>query len=958
MSSNDKDKDDKAISVPVVDEKNGDEKKKAEKLAAEELSEEDKALKEGLELAVTRLKEDDTSLHKQALDHLITEIKSATSSMTSVPKPLKFLRSHYDTLKSVYESWPLMHSMKRLMADVMSVLAMTMAEPGSRESLKFKLQGTVVNVSSWGHEYVRSLAGEISEEFNQRMLDAPADDEADVDDLMTLVDDIVPFQMKHNAEAEAVDLLVEVRQLNKLVESPVVDERNYERVCLYLLRSAGFIADPDDLETLYDTAYRIYKMQGKLTDALRVAIKIDNSELVKGLFSKEIGADAVQKTQMAYILGRSRSHILLELGEEDEEESERLNEIIGNCYLSDQYLSVVRQLDLAAPKTPDDIFKTKAGEGLGPGGRSRLNTAAAGGGAGVDSARANLASTFVNAFVNAGHGSDKLMLEDGSDWLFKNRGHGMQSAAASLGMLLMWNVEEGLNQIDKFFHDGDDQVKSGACLGVGLISCGVRNESDPALALLTDYIESSTASASVRTASACGLGLAYAGAQREEVKELLEVVVANTETANITEVSMAALSLGLVYVGTCDDDIGSVLLQRLMEASDEELTHTSSRFMCLGLGLLYLGKGERAEAVLEAVRTIEHVRGKYAEATLETCAYAGTGNVLKVQQMLRLCTDHLTEQTQAEHQAVAVLGIALTAVGEEIGTEMTLRTFEHLLHYGELPVKRVVPLALALLYVSNPEYSVVDQLSRLSHDQDPDMAQCAILGLGLISAGSNNSRVSGLLRQLAEFYAREANHLFMVRIAQGLNAMSKGLCSLNPFHSDRLLLNGPGMGGILVLLHACLDLKGTILDKFHYLLFFLAPAMNPRYLYLLGAAEDSSSSSSSAGSVVVGASSGAVEEGAAAAAAVPTSGTATADALAAGEALQNISTNVRVGQAVETVGQAGRPKTITGFQTHKTPVLLGFKDRAELAGSEYVAASSVMEGVVLVEKVPEEPKAD
>ncbi len=30
-----------------------------------------------------------------------------------------------------------------------------------------------------------------------------------------------------------------------------------------------------------------------------------------------------------------------------------------------------------------------------------------------------------------------------------------------------------------------------------------------------------------------------------------------------------------------------------------------------GLGLLYLGKGERVEAVLEAVRTIEHARGRY-----------------------------------------------------------------------------------------------------------------------------------------------------------------------------------------------------------------------------------------------------------------------------------------------------------------------------------------------------------
>ena len=73
--------------------------------------------------------------------------------------------------------------------------------------------------------------------------------------------------------------------------------------------------------------------------------------------------------------------------------------------------------------------------------------------------------------------------------------------------------------------------------------------------------------------------------------------------------------------------------------------------------------------------------------------------------------------------------------GEEIGSEMTLRTFEHLLHYGELPVRRAVPLALALLYLSHPDYSVVDQLSRLSHDADADIAQCAILGLGLVAGG-------------------------------------------------------------------------------------------------------------------------------------------------------------------------------------------------------------------------------
>lgn len=42
-----------------------------------------------------------------------------------------------------------------LLADVMSVLAMTMANEGSLESLEFRLQGSKGGIDEWGHEYVR-----------------------------------------------------------------------------------------------------------------------------------------------------------------------------------------------------------------------------------------------------------------------------------------------------------------------------------------------------------------------------------------------------------------------------------------------------------------------------------------------------------------------------------------------------------------------------------------------------------------------------------------------------------------------------------------------------------------------------------------------------------------------------------------------------------------------------------
>lgn len=59
-----------------------------------------------------------------------------------------------------------------------------------------------------------------------------------------------------------------------------------------------------------------------------------------------------------------------------------------------------------------------------------------------------------------------------------------------------------------------------------------------------------------------------------------------------------------------------------------------------------------------------------------------------------------------------------------------------------------------------------------------------------------------------------------------------------------------------------------------------------------------------------------------------------------------------MGAAVETVGAAGRPKSITGFQTHATPVVMGVKDRAELGDDTYLALSSVLEGVVVLKPNP------
>lgn len=113
------------------------------------------------------------------------------------------------------------------------------------------------------------------------------------------------------------------------------------------------------------------------------------------------------KKQLAFLLARQQINI--------ETEDEEILDILNNTRLSEHFISLARELDVVAPKVPEDIYKShleniRPGQGL----------------ANVDSARQNLASTFVNAFVNAGFGNDKLMLtsEDSESWIYKNKSHG------------------------------------------------------------------------------------------------------------------------------------------------------------------------------------------------------------------------------------------------------------------------------------------------------------------------------------------------------------------------------------------------------------------------------------------------------------------------------------------------------------------------------------------------------
>lgn len=94
----------------------------------------------------------------------------------------------------------------------------------------------------------------------------------------------------------------------------------------------------------------------------------------------------------------------------------------------------------------------------------------------------------MTGFVNAGFGTDNLITVKGNKWIYRNKEHAMFSATAALGLVYMWDVEGGLTPIDKYLYSAEEHIRAGALLGIGILNCRVVNDCDPAIAILTEYL--------------------------------------------------------------------------------------------------------------------------------------------------------------------------------------------------------------------------------------------------------------------------------------------------------------------------------------------------------------------------------------------------------------------------------------------------------------------------------------
>lgn len=620
---------------------------------------------------VTALYDQDVEIRLQSIQMIKSEITSSTSSMTSIPKPLKFLRLHYEALKDYETKLADSDRFKPSLRDLLAVLVMV--TPNTTDTtLHWVLLGSKKNITDWGTEFIRFLCGDIANEYLNRL-----DNQKSFEDLIELVGMIVPYLISQHCENEAIDLLLEVEKLDSIMD--FIDQNNYKKICLYLMASSNYGADTDEMRSILEITYNIYSKFKEYANALRVAIKMNNMLYIKQTF---LGCDNfnIQK-QLSFILSKHRIFLTDDMPPE-------LQMIMSNLKLSEYYKNLATELDVLEPKTPEDVLKSHLEE-------KRTDSKK------IDSYKMNMAYSIVSAFVNAGYGSEKLLSVKESNWLDRNKDEGLISLLAGLGLVNLWDIDSGPNELEKYMNsdEKDPNKRAGFNIGVGVISSGVRDENNIAFAMLSEQLKDKNLQ--VKTSALFGLGLAYAGSQNDDLNSpLLEVL--EDFSYGFEASAFTSLSYGLCFLGSGNDEVIGNLISILIARNDggkgKLMESPYLVLYILGMGLVLLGQQKDADLMIEATQLEDFPleMRMFIKTLLTACAYAGSGNVTKVQELMHLVALQKTE-INSKVQGVAVIGISLIALGEEIGMEMILRSFNHFLQYGDVSVKKSVALALSLL---------------------------------------------------------------------------------------------------------------------------------------------------------------------------------------------------------------------------------------------------------------------
>lgn len=197
----------------------------------------------------------------------------------------------------------------------------------------------------------------------------------------------------------------------------------------------------------------------------------------------------------------------------------------------------------------------------------------------------------------------------------------------------------------------------------------------------------------------------------------------------------------------------------------------------------------------------------------------------------------------------SILGLCLLVLGDIYMSKMVFRLHSFFLVSESVENTSFAILSISFLFLSNNECPAIDVITKLSGNKDFSIAKNSIFALGLIGAGTNNTRIKNALKCLANFYKvkLENKHfkkkflneednfqffrklkslLFLIRISQGM--VNSFYYNLSYINTSRGRMENSKIGNILLAIFSFMDSNFVGLESILVCFFLLTKSFNSK----------------------------------------------------------------------------------------------------------------------------------
>lgn len=369
------------------------------------------------------------------------------------------------------------------------------------------------------------------------------------------------------------------------------------------------------------------------------------------------------------------------------------------------------------------------------------------------------AMTFSNAFMNAGTTSDRFLREN-LDWLAQASNWSKFTATAALGVINKGNLKEGLAILRPYLpQDGltsSAYSEGGSLFALGLIHA---NHGTEVVDLLTNQLKTNEGEI-VQHGAALGLGAAGMATGNQEVyEELRNRLYSDSAVAG----EAAGYAMGLVMLGTASEQAVDEMLQYAHETQHEKII----RGLAIGLALLFYGKEEKADTMIDTLLGDKDPILRYGGVYTVALAYAGTGDNKAIRRLLHIAVSDVNDDVR--RAAVTSLGFLLFRNPTQVPRIVQLLSESYNPH-----VRYGATLALGIACASTGQDDAVDLLLPMAKDPVDFVRQGACIALALIML-QQNSKLNPRVTEVRELYSKTLGDKHEEPMAKFGAALSSGL---------------------------------------------------------------------------------------------------------------------------------------------------------------------------------------